>query len=166
MRGGLPAVIHPIELADAGTHLHGHLPFQDMHRLRTLCRDSGGEMSINLWFERDAQGLRIMHGTLAGRLGLTCQRCLQAFDWEIHIEPRLILLKPGEPADGPADEAETRTIEAPLPLSEIVEDEVLLAMPMSPMHEPQACATAVPPDGPGRPGGGPFEALARLKTGR
>lgn len=166
MRGGLPAVIHPIELADAGTHLHGHLPFQDMPRLRTLCRDSGGEMSIDLWFERDAQGLRIMHGTLAGRLGLTCQRCLQAFDWEIHIEPRLILLKPGEPADGPADEAETRTIEAPLPLSEIVEDEVLLAMPMSPMHEPQACATAVPPDGPGKPGGGPFDALARLKTGR
>ena len=96
---------------------------------------------------------------------LTCQRCLQAFDWEIHIEARLILLKPVN-RDRPA-ERQTRMIEAPLPLSEIVEDEVLLAMPMSPMHEPRACATAVPSDGPGRPGSaGPFDALARLKTER
>ena len=48
-------------------------------------------------------------------------------------------MNPGEPSTIAADEADTLVVTKPLPLSEIVEDELLLAMPMIPGHASGEC---------------------------
>jgi uncharacterized protein len=163
MFDGLPAVIDPLRLADEGAELHGVLGLRGMPRLMEQCADDSGTVSIALVFERGARGVRQMHGSLRAEVPLVCQRCLQLFRLPISAEPWLILLKPGEPSAIPADEADTLVVSKPLPLSEIVEVELLLAMPMIPRHEPDKCRVkTADPAGKAREIN-PFAALGKLK---
>jgi uncharacterized metal-binding protein YceD (DUF177 family) len=52
-----------------------------------------------------------------------------------------VLLQPGE---AEPEECETLVVEAPLSLAELAEDELLLAMPMSPGHAEGQCEVAFP----------------------
>jgi len=163
MFDGLPAVIDPLQLADEGAWLRGALGLTDMPRLLGVCADNQGSVVVDLHFERDAQGLRRMHGSLQATLRMVCQHCLQPFTHTLCADTRLILLTPGEPGAVTADEADTLVVTKPLPLSEIVEDELLLAMPMIPRHAPGECqANMSGPTDKGRDRR-PFATLNKLK---
>lgn len=163
MFDALPAVIAPLRLADEGVRLCGELKLQNMPRLARLCAVADGSVSIDLQFERSAQGLRQVYGPIRTTVQMICQRCLQPFMLTIAADTRLVLLKPGE--TGVNDEADV--LEAkPWPLSELVENELLLAMPMIPMHAPGECLVDTP--GPSSEAGSsnqrnPFAALGKLK---
>ena len=143
MFGGLPATIDPIQLAGKGARLRGKLPVKAMRRLVELCRDDSGEAVVDLMFERGADGMYLMHGTMAATVRVTCQRCLEGMGLELVTEPRLILTKPGEREDSQAQETDTLAVDKPLSLSELVEDEFLLVMPMIPMHDEKVCPVSV-----------------------
>ena len=143
MFGGLLATIDPIQLAGKGARLRGKLPVKAMRRLVELCLDDSGEAEVDLMFERGADGMCLMHGTMAATVRVTCQRCLEGMDLELVAEPRLILTKPGEREDSQAREADTLAVDKPLLLSELVEDEFLLVMPMIPMHDEKVCPVGV-----------------------
>lgn len=144
MFGGLPATIDPIQLAGKGARLRGKLPVKAMRRLVELCRDDSGEAVVDLMFERgDAGEMYLMHGTMAATVRVTCQRCLEGMDLELAAEPRLILTRPGEREDIQAQEAGILVVDKPISLSELVEDEFLLVMPMIPMHDEKVCPVSV-----------------------
>lgn len=161
MSDALPAVIDPLRLADEGARLCGELKLQGMPRLAELCADSQGTASIDWQFERGTQGLRHMHGPVRVTLRVICQRCLQPFTLTISADTRLVVLNPGE--TGANDEADV--LEAgPWPLSELVENELLLAMPMIPMHPPGECPAGAPGASTGTGDKrSPFAVLGRLK---
>ena len=58
---------------------------------------------------------------------------------ELHADTRLLLLRPGVRTDTLAQEVEALTVDRPVSLSELVEDELLLMLPMVPMHPLDAC---------------------------
>ncbi len=102
---------------------------------------------------------------------LTCQRCLQPFTVPLHIDQRIRFVR-GE-AEAEALDAEIEddvlALSKSLDLRALVEDELLLALPIVPRHDscPQPLpvplgADAMPEDVPERPH--PFAALQRLKT--
>ncbi|MBI5611843.1 MAG: DUF177 domain-containing protein [Gammaproteobacteria bacterium] len=163
MFDALPAIIDPLRLADEGARLCGELTLKGMPRLAGLCADVRGTASIDWQFERSAQGLRQMHGPVRATVRVICQRCLQPFTLALSADIRLVLLNPG--VTGAHDEADV--LEAkPWPLSELVENELLLAMPMIPMHAPGECQTRAP--GASSETGRsdrrhPFAALGKLK---
>lgn len=163
MFDGLPAVIDPLRLADEGAELHGALGLGDMPRLLELCADDSGTASVDLYFERGAQGLRQMHGTVRAEVPVVCQRCLMPFRQAISAETWQVLLKPGEPSAVVADDADALVVTKPLPLSEIIEDELLLAMPMIPRHAPGQCRTNTAESASAIRETNPFAALHRLK---
>lgn len=101
--------------------------------------------------------------TLSVRADLVvrCQRCLGELPLPVRIDSRLLLVPPG--GDWPDEELADDSfdaIEAPreLDLLNLIEDEVLLALPLSPRHAfcevPDHRRMAQPPS--------PFAALARL----
>ena len=140
MMGSLPATIDPYRLAEQGAHLSGVLPVRQMRRIAEVCLDESGEVSIDLQFERsDVEEICLMHGTLTATLHVTCQRCLDQMTLNLTARPRLILLRAGKTADDLDDESEILVVDKALALGDLVEDEVLLAMPMIPMHEPSRC---------------------------
>jgi uncharacterized protein len=168
MSGRLPREIDPIRLADEGVRLHGELPGVAMTRLRELAAAGWAPPAVmlDLQFERTAQGTRLLHGSIRTTVGVTCQRCLGPMSIEVSARPYFVLLGPGEASVGVSEDTETLVVEGPLSLSELAEDELLLAMPMIPVHDDEACAAPgvapQPPRAePGKPN--PFAALRGQK---
>lgn len=164
MPGGWSSLIDPIQLADKGARLSGALPLKGMRRLAELCLDDTGSVTIDLQFER-SHGLRMMHGTIDARVRLTCQRCMESFESDLKTRPRLLLLRHGE-RDELLGAGDVLVVEKPVAISAIVEDELLLVMPMVPIHPAENCPATPPTDRSDekeqtRPH--PFSVLDRLK---
>lgn len=143
MSGQLPAQIDPIRLADEGARLYGTLPGSEMSRLQELVlrNNRPEQVAVDLQFERTRQGVRRMHGTIRTQVEMACKRCLQPLKVEVVAQPFFVLLQPGE---AESEECESLVVEAPLSLAELIEDELLLAMPMSPGHAEGQCEVAFP----------------------
>jgi uncharacterized protein len=162
MLNSLPAIIDPIRLADEGTRLVGDLSIKPMRRLAAVCLDADARISIDLRFGRSAQKWRQMHGAITAMLRVACQRCLQGLVLELTAKPALVLLKPDESGDMVPEEAEAMVVTKPVALAEIVEDELLLALPMIPMHAEQECA-GYSPVSKNSPATHPFARLSGFK---
>jgi uncharacterized protein len=160
---GLPATIDPIQLAERGAKLTGQLPLKGMTRLTGSEPDDGAKVDVDLDFRR-AEGGNVyeMVGRLRTRWRTTCQRCLQPLELELEARPRLLLLRPGDRADLAGPEADTLVVDKPLSLAQLVEDELILALPMYPVHpEGQCPAAALDRMTPGKKN--PFSVLKGLK---
>ena len=93
---------------------------------------------------------------------LRCQRCLEGVKFTLGIKSRLQLIGPGEEwpdEDLVDDSADAVVAEKELAVLTLIEDEVLLALPIAPRHE--QCES--PLANAGGQGSSPFAALAALK---
>ncbi|MFQ5995437.1 MAG: YceD family protein [Acidiferrobacterales bacterium] len=166
MSSGMPVTVDPVRLADTGAKIAGELPVKAMRRLRALCLDDEGKASVSLRFERSGeQGLRQMFGIVTVQLPVACQRCLERMTVTFTVEPSLIVLKPEERSGDLSDESDVLVADKPLSLAEIVEDELLLAMPMIPMHDVDECPARAYTESVERrePEESPFSVLGKLK---
>lgn len=141
MLGGLPLTVDPIRLADEGARLSGRVSLRGMPRLKAQLLDDTGEAEIDLVFERsEGANLRRMRGRVVARVNVTCQRCLESMIVLISAEPDTILLRTGEPDPGLSPDADVLMVSAtPTPVAELVEEELVLALPMVPMHKLDEC---------------------------
>ena len=160
--GSLPATVDPIKLADSGTRLTGELPVKAMGCLCALCLDESSTVSISLSFERSGdRGLGRMQGTIAANLQVVCQRCLQKMTLVLRAEPSVILIRAQDREDLIARDTDSLVVDGPILLSNIVEDELLLAMPMVPMHDIDECLAGKYRHRQEKPN--PFSVLGELK---
>jgi len=164
---GLPGSIDPIKLAEQGIRLTGTLPLKGMSRLAEACVEGHGEVVVDLEFGRRERDNRcVMVGQLSAALKLPCARCLEPVEIRIEASPELVLLRPGEEGLDEQDGADALVVEQPVALNQLVEDELLLAMPMYPAH-PQGQCPADTVTGAGRENrNNPFAALESLKKGK
>lgn len=132
-------VIDSLKFAADGACVTGRLALSSLPRLADVLVGSAGWLKCELAGYRDAGNLGL-HLRVSGRLGLQCQRCLAEVDFECAIDSRLLLMPPGAPeADWPEDELESEDYDA-IPASRelsvltLVEEEVLLALPIVPRH--------------------------------
>ena len=80
-------------------------------------------------------------------LPLTCQRCLQPVNWPIAGSTQLAFEEPGSLAPTASDEYEVFVTHGGfVALTDVVEDELLLALPLVAKHAPNACEATVPQD--------------------
>lgn len=139
-QGQLPADIEPILLAEKRAHLVGVLPLKTMSRLAEASGDGNGVAEVDLHFGHAEIGnVYEMTGRLSAVVQVACQRCLEPMELALETHVRLLLLRPGERPEGLAPEVEALVVDRPLRLSELVEDELLLAMPMIPLHPAEVC---------------------------
>lgn len=140
MLGSWSTVIDPIQLADKGARLTGSLPLKGLRRLIETCGgNEQGVVNVDLQFERDpSDGLHSIHGRLEARLASICQRCMERLDLVLTSEPRLVLLRPGEREDL-LDAADCLIVERALTMGDLIEDELLLEVPMVPLHPAENC---------------------------
>ena len=127
----IPAQTQASKALERRERYQGTLPFTQMPRLSALVAAPAGELHVELVAERGVDGADWLRGNIRGVLPLTCQRGLHPFEWtcDVAVELRLVfsedeeerLLKDCEPYLVRDDQ---------LPLREMVEDEVLLALPM------------------------------------
>lgn len=131
-------VIDGFEFARAGSRLSGEWPVADFPRLRDVLHSGRGALRYELQGVPEVQGRPALRLRVAGTLDLTCQRCLEALEQPLRVDA-LLLLYPGERdfAAIPVDpEGPDRIVTArDMAVHELIEDEVLLAIPYAPRHE-------------------------------
>ena len=100
---------------------------------------------------------------------MVCQRCLELVTLPIHSECEYAVVKEGASSESMPKGYDVLEVgEDPLDLLALVEDELLLALPIVPAHDPDACQ---PPAGLDEPESSedevtrsnPFSVLAQLK---
>lgn len=123
-----------------GEHQAGTLALTELSRLRAECVSGQGEVVWSLAGSTHISGYPTLHLTIDGTVQLICQRCLTPFAFQIHSESRMILAKDEQVADdidASLDDEEVEVVvgSKSFDVIALIEDEALLAMPLSPKHE-------------------------------
>lgn len=165
----LPVHIDPIRFAETGRELKGRIAFSEMERLSTMLHESSGEAEVELNFGVDHEGIRFMRGRIRAEVKLQCQRCLGALPLAIDTEMVLGIVSERDPRELPSYYEPLPVGAEPIFLRDIIEDELILSLPIVPKHADGQC--------PKQPNGGaedsreshsategnPFAVLAGLK---
>ncbi len=140
MSGRLPQIVHPGRLAESGATLRGAIALNMMPRLAGCLHDTEGAVNVELEFGIDAQKIRYVQGRLTGTLHLVCQRCLQSLAYPVDLEFALGLVSSETAAENLPGRYEPLVVEeSRLAPGSLVEDELLLALPIVPMHVIAEC---------------------------
>ena len=157
-------VIDGLEFARTGSKLQGALPVAGFTRLRDALCTTKGAVQYELSGVPEELGRPTLRLKVGGELQFVCQRCLGALAFPLHIDVSLQLAATqaeldAEPlaAEGPERIVASRE----MPVRDLVEDELLLAMPLVLRHD--RCAG----DGPQavKEGRSPFAGLRGLVGG-
>jgi uncharacterized protein len=132
--------IKPSHLIKARECLENSININDLSRLKPLVLEPYGSVAYSLTFGLDAQNVANITGMVKTDINVICQRCLNPFLIEIRNEVKIglafnddelrLLPEPYEPM---------LVNEDTLSLLELVEDEVLLSVPMAPAHMEADC---------------------------
>jgi uncharacterized protein len=137
----LPVQIDPVRLAESGRVLDGKLPISTMARLCELLVDDTGDVNVRLEFGIDHEGIYFLKGRIHSRVVLECQRCLQAMVYEIDSGILLGIVDSHEAAELLPSHYEPLVVrDGPLYLKDLIEDELLLSLPIVAMHPEAECA--------------------------
>ena len=159
-----PPVIDSLEFARSGQELLGSVPVTSLKRLEDVLFDNSGELDYRLQGSRDARKRPQLVLSVSGRLRLQCQRCLGPLDYPVDIASTLGLVERGAKLEEDLNDPEAPdVIEASteLEVAELIEDEVLLALPLAPRHPEGSCASRFQTD---EAAAGSASAFAKLAT--
>jgi DUF177 domain-containing protein len=130
-------VIDALEVAQAGASLRGEFAAADFVRLRDKLAAGSGGVEYQLQGCHDAQGRPALRLRVRGSLQLVCQRCLGAVEQPVDIDSQLVLAASQAEVDREplAPEGPDRIVASRgMPVRELIEDELLLAVPYAPRH--------------------------------
>ena len=124
--------------AKEGRVLEGTLAVSSLERLHDLLTEVTGEINFRLQGFKSEHGELMLHLTVSGVIPLACQRCLKAIPFNLDVDNLLEIVPEG--SDMSQDELEDDTrdflpVAGELNLAELVEDEILLSLPVAPRHE-------------------------------
>lgn len=170
LNGPIPPHVDPRKLVEREVTLEGVLPLASMPRVCEQLTSSEGNVRAKFSFFRDEQKLSVMHVEVDAQVSMVCQRCLEPATFQVVGESDFAILWEGKSAEGlPKGYDALEVGEEPLDLPPLVEDELLLALPIVPAHDPEKCqhpagfAAAPEPSENVEERPNPFSVLAQLK---
>ncbi len=137
----LPERVNPYQLADKKSELDGQIDTQRLKRLEEATEGVIRPAEAQLSFDLDDSGRRVVSGQVKGAVSVLCQRCLKPFDYELDGSFKMALVYNDEMAKAlPADlDSLLLFPDQPLDVASIVEDELLLSLPMHAVHSEEEC---------------------------
>ncbi|HZO04145.1 MAG TPA: YceD family protein [Burkholderiales bacterium] len=131
-------VIDGFEFASAGATQQGVWPLSDFPRLRDVLATDAGEVTYEITGLRDERERPSLRLKVSGTLALRCQRCLEPMPFSVQTDEILVLAATlaeihAEPASTNAPDRVVAGRE--MALRELIEDELILAVPYAPRHE-------------------------------
>ncbi|MFV2055020.1 MAG: YceD family protein [Thiohalomonadales bacterium] len=136
----LPDLIDPLRLVNNQSVLQGSLNIDRFGQLRSALCSSEGEVTVDVVFGRDQNGQAYIKGKIIATLWLICQRCLQPMCWQQEISVCLALVSTELEVDKLLPHYDPFLMHADMhSVAEIVEAEIILALPQIAMHAPEHC---------------------------
>ena len=167
----VPDFVNPFRAAESGQTIAGRVEFARMGRLVEAVENRDGGAEVRLSFAIDEQGVPYVWGQVSSEVVLICQRCLEPMTVPITIEMALGIVDSDDEAKCLPERYEPLvTGGKPLMVAELIEDEILLALPAIPRHNDGVCAAVntasreESSDEGDASSANPFAVLARLKS--
>ena len=136
----IPDLLDPWRFADQGKEVDGRIPLESMPRLSACLLDVSGQAGFNLRFERDAQRRATLKGKIWADLILECQRCLEAVTLPVSTQVAIAFVEgQDQAAQLPESLDPCLVTEGQVHFRDLIEDELLLALPQVAMHDDSEC---------------------------
>ncbi|MDP1537808.1 MAG: YceD family protein [Burkholderiales bacterium] len=142
-----PVAVHRLEdpfafAQAAGTH-SGQAAIAAMPRLQDRLSDKAGHVSFVVRGGQDQRQRLLFELEIAGNLSLRCDRCLEPLAFPLQLHATVLLAQPGAvlPVDDDPESPEWIEAGPELDLLELVEDEIVLGLPLSVRHDQGKCGS-------------------------
>lgn len=137
----LPQKLEPAKSAMKRSDYEGVIASKDMARLLDAVTGCKDYIDVHVKFEVDEQGLVILHGNVNTEVTLICQRCYG------ELAHSLDLAFCYSPVQGPEQADEIPEAYEPIEVNEygeidlfqLLEDELILGLPIVPLHAEEDC---------------------------
>jgi len=165
----LPQHINMLRVSEHAANFHGSLLIKNMQRLSPSLYSDEGEVVVDLIFGADEEGTRFCRVQLKAKVVLQCQRCMEPFTYEIISDFLHGIVASEREAEVLAEHYEPVIVpDGLLIIKDMVEDELILKLPIVSMHPDAECKVKLPvTDSTWREGDenkqSPFKVLKLLK---
>ena len=156
-------------MVSARRSFEGTLPVAAMSRLCEALAGTEGSVHFKLDFGRDALGINYVDVHATTSLSVLCQRTLEPFDLPVTVDTRLGLIRQEREEAGLPPDCEPLLVaeDGRLNPVDVIEDELLLALPLIPINPDSSLPDQVISQEPEDSGEGqrenPFAVLRELK---
>ncbi|OAI49999.1 hypothetical protein AYO45_00015 [Gammaproteobacteria bacterium SCGC AG-212-F23] len=141
----LADIVNPFRLAENRAEMQGVFLAKNMPRFAESLASPDGEIAVDIAFGRDEQGDTFMKGTCKANVQLHCQRCMEPYICEIISRFKFGLVVSEEKADNLAKSYDPLVvIDDELFLKDVIEDELIIHLPIVPMHSEDKCKVRLP----------------------
>ncbi len=163
-------ILAPFTEAERGARSAGEIPLEALGRLEGVVQSVSGAVRYSLRLTHTGAHRYRVSGTVEAALVLVCQRCLKPYTHAVVSEFDLAMVRSDAEAQRAVEVDDLEPVlitDDVLHVADLVEDELLLAVPVVPRHpagEPCELGMAsepVPDDLGAKPN--PFAVLAELK---
>jgi uncharacterized protein len=156
-------------LAEAQADVDFAVPLAELSALRPDAAAISGEVSGRASFRRE-EGIAVAELSMTGSAKLRCQRCLQPLEFAFDTHVRIGLAGTEAETEAGRMPADLEPVLAPggrISIGELITEELLLSLPVVPLHGQGAqCVPAEEPGPESRASGGethrPFARLAEM----
>jgi uncharacterized protein len=173
----LPELLDLRRAVEAGAQYEGALPLAGMPRLLPMLMDAVGSARYRVRFAKDHRGLDAVEGEVDATLRVRCERCTGVLTLPVSTRFAVAVVQGLDEAAALPDDYEPLLVEVPqVRARDLIEDELILAVPIIPRHAEGECSPpAVAPgvlapegdeDAAEAPARNPFAVLARLKDAK
>lgn len=141
-KAGLSVVINNIEFARKALEFHDTIFVCRFSRLMEVLLADEGVLDCYLKGSVNSEGKPSLQLQVTGSLQLRCQRCLEPFAFEVNAAANFILVAdeqaiPSE--EDESDEMDYLVADMQMSVIDLIEDEILLALPLAPKHAEGQC---------------------------
>ena len=157
--------IDPATLARKPVTFEGVVVPGELERLSESLANGEGELRYRISAGLDAQRRKVVSCIIEGFVFLTCQSSLDTFRHPVSIDDRLVLVDDESrlpPMEEESDAEDYLVVDGPLDILDLVEDAVILALPMMP-RKPGLEWKGAEAKGEEGPEASPFAKLSSLK---
>ncbi|MGH1470205.1 MAG: YceD family protein [Cellvibrionaceae bacterium] len=136
----LPQTVDARKFAHQGVDLSGELKLDRLLRFQNAIVSTNGPLYAQLQFDLDTSRHRVLTGVVKGDVSVICQRCMQPVTLSIDTELAIGIVSTEEAVKQLPKDLEPWLVDSEdseADLYEVLEDELLLALPMVAYHEEQ-----------------------------
>ena len=168
----IPVSIDPTRAAASQLSYEGVIPSKQLKRLNELSAGDCSDVVVSIECGEDIQGIVYLKGKAVTELTLNCQRCMTLYTTKVTVDFNFTPYGNENEIDELPDAYDPIECDeiGEVRLHQLIEDELIIAMPLIPMHSDESCGKGdqdivvgvIEPSQEERPN--PFAVLEKLKS--
>ncbi|MCH8538797.1 MAG: 23S rRNA accumulation protein YceD [Alkalimonas sp.] len=144
----IPVTLDPVRAAQKRSSYDGVIPLSGLSRLSEHLLDTAGDVTVSIDCDIDEQKLVVIKGNAACSVQVACERCQQPLELELACQFAFTPVRSDNTALDHIPECYDVIVKdehGEVNLRQMVEDELILTLPMYPAHDERFCSASEKP---------------------